>query len=192
MKVLGHWLQRDGGVDQCFNDTLKCIWKAFFANCAGAELSRLPFKARISLLLRSVVPILRFKWTRWPFTISKALHLDAIQRRMIGILLRLERRRDEPIDAYVRRRGRKAGDLQRTMGSWSNGWALAISNWADHLDRPRNAATWPAKLAALRSPEELVERRAANFGRPRTRSASGFVRKRWFESVPDARAWLRQ
>ena len=111
---------------------------------------------------------------------------------MIGILLRLERRRDEPIDAYVRRRGRKAGDLQRTMGSWSNGWALAISNWADHLDRPRNAATWLARLAALRSLEELVERRAANFGRPRTRSASGFVRKRWFESVPDARAWLRQ
>ena len=74
MKVLGHWLQRDGGVDQCFNDMLKCIWKAFFANCVGAELSRLLVKARITLLLPSVVPILRLKWTRWPFTISKALH----------------------------------------------------------------------------------------------------------------------
>ena len=192
MKVLGHWLQNDGATNFCFEESLQSIWRAFFANCAGAEVSRLSMRVRTTLLLRTVTPILRFKWTRWPFTTSKAIQLDAVQRRMIGILLCLRRQRDDPLDVYIRRRGRRAGELQRATGAWSKGWAQAVVNWGEHLKRPRNGATWAAMLAELRSPDELAERRAVNGGRPRTRSCGGFVRKRWWESVGDAQLWTQQ
>ena len=62
---------------------------------------------------------------------------------------------------------------------------MSISSWSEHLARDRNAASWPAMLSKLRTPDELAIRRA-EFWTPHTRIQSGFIRKRWFEAVYDA------
>ena len=189
MKVLGTWIQNDGGIDTCFAHAEKSIWGAFSANCAGANCSRLPMRARLGMLHRCVTPILRFKWTRWPFVIYRAQHLDSIQRRMYSMMLRIKMEVGETTQAYVRRRGRQVAGLQRQQGSWSKQWAQAVVSWSEHLARERNSATWAAKLSMCRTPEELAERRTFFDRRPRTRAVAGYVRKRWFESVTDAIVW---
>ena len=190
MKVLGHWIENDGAVDLCFRNTIQSAWKAFYANCIGIKTDQLPLKSKLAMVSRAVTPILRFKWTRWPFTYGRAEQLDALQRRMYGMMMRVQRHIDEPIGTFVRRRGRQTSSIQRSHGSWSKQWALALVGWSDHLGRPRNSATWPAMLAKLRSPLELAERRAAH-GRPQTRNASGYVCRRWYESVSIACDWTK-
>ena len=190
MKVLGSWIQHDGGIDTCFDEALGKAWRAFFANCAGANVERIPLSHKMTLIQRSVVPILRFKWSRWPFTIWRAQQMDAMQRRMYTIIMRLRRAVGQTVQSFVRSRGRKAADLQRSQGAWSKSWAHAILSWASHLERDRNSATWAAILASIRSPQELAERRAA-FASPFTRSVPGYIRRRWFESISIADEWLK-
>ena len=129
MRVLGHWLQNDGSIQLHFDEALQNAWNSFYANCAGVESSKLTLKTRLLMISRAVTPVLRFKWARWPFTTSRALQLDAVQRRMFGILLRLQRCPGQEIDAYVRRRGRCTADLQRQHGSWSAAWAKSVGGW---------------------------------------------------------------
>ena len=188
MKVLGHCLQNDGGIDACFDATVQSMWRAFYGNCVGVKTSRMSVKSRLALVSRTVTPILRYKWTRWPFTCCRAQRLDAIHRHMFGVMLRLERKRDESIDVYVRRRGRETGRLQKLHGSWSRQWAFGVVGWSEHLERERNSLTWAAMLSKLRTPTELAERRAQR-GRPSTRSCSGYIRRRWHESIATARVW---
>ena len=190
MKVLGHWLESDGGIRVCFDEAVKNAWTSFYANCAGLGHSKLSVNTRLTMLSRAVTPVLRFRWTRWPFTASRALQLDAMQRRMYGIVLRLERYAYEDIDAFVRRRGRRCAELQKQRGAWSIEWANGIIGWSAHLSRQRNAATWAAMVSSLRTPAELAERRAAH-GRPGTRVTGGYMCRRWFESVSDALLWAQ-
>ena len=186
--MLGHWLQDKGGINICFQSTIQSMWRAFYANCVGANAGKLPVKCRLASVSRAMDAVLRYKWTRWPFTCCRAQQLDAIQRHMYGVMLRLERKRDEPIDVYVRRRGKETAALQRLYGSWSRQWAFGVVGWSEHIERGRNCTTWPAMLSKLRTPTELAERRALT-GRPSTRTCSGYVRRRWFETVSFARAW---
>ena len=190
MKVLGSRIQSDGGIDTCFDEALGKAWRAFFANCAGANVDRFALSYKMTLIQRSVVPVLRFKWSRWPFTISRARQLDAMQRRMYSIVMRLRPEAGQTAQSFVRWRGRKAADLQRRQGAWSKSWAHAVLSWASHLERDRNSTTWAAMVSSIRSPQELAERRAA-FGSPFTRSAPGFICRRWFESLSVADEWSK-
>jgi len=182
MRVLGHYLQHDGSTDYCFDVTLKQCWKAFFANCMTRHSAQMPVTSRLSLLSRAVLPVLRFRWTRWPFTISRAQLLDGVQGRMLSIILGIRPLPDETPERFVRRRGTSISSLQKKIGYWGKRWASAVVGWAEHLERPRNASTWAARVSAVRSPFELEHRRQV-FGRPQTRMGSGFIRRRWFESV---------
>ena len=186
MKVLGTWVQNDGGIETCFAEALTSIWRAFFANCAGANVHGLPLRRKLDMVQRAVSPILRFKWTRWPFVAYRAGHLDSVQRKMFSIILGLRPGVGETMQQFVRRRGRSVGELQRQQGPWSTQWARAIVAWSEHLYRDRNANTWAAMVAKHRTPEELAERRAFFSQRPCTRSSGGYIKKRWFESVFDA------
>ena len=54
MKVLGHYVEHDGGTDICFDNTLGQCWKAFFGNCVSKHSGRMPVKARLGLVARLV------------------------------------------------------------------------------------------------------------------------------------------
>ena len=133
--------------------------------------------------------MLRFRWARWPFTATRALKLDQMQRHMLAIILNIRMFLDETAESFVRRRAAACSSVQKQMGYWSCFWAKAVVGWSDHLGRSRNCRTWAAKVALVRSPEELVERRFS-FGRPCTRICSGFIKRRWSESVSYARCFL--
>ena len=190
MLTLGHLLSSDGSVTDCVNATKRKLWAAFFPNCCCVDAKKMPVMRRIQLLKRAVEPVLRFRWTRWPFGSTRAKLIDGIQRRMIGIILGLQIGDYTP-EAFARRRARIVAQWQRKMGIWSEIWAKALCGWDDHLKRPRNCDTWPAHLRRLRTPEELSVRRLENGNRPATGSCSGWIFKRWFESVADAEDHLR-
>ena len=192
MEVLGHRLQNDCGIEFCFRTTCQSAWKAFFANCCCKDASRLPATVKISILKRAVEPVLRFRWTRWPFRKDHARRLETIQKQMLCIVSGIRPDADEEPAQFVRRRGRAVGELQRQMGSWASTWAFALISWMQHLERPRNASLWSAMLKDLRDPTELDVRRAMYSGRPCTRIIPGFMQRRWFESLQLAREWISQ
>jgi len=191
MRVLGHYLEYDGSTDFCFNTTVRQCWRAFFGNCTGRLSVKMPVPTRVALLAKAVVPILRFRWARWPFTASRGELLDGIQRRMLAIILRIRIEPDETPERFCRRRAREISALQRKCGYWSKMWAFAVVGWSEHLERPRNSSTWASRVAAVRTPGELAQRRAT-FGRPQTRIASGFIRRRWWESIDFAKETLNR
>ena len=96
----------------------------------------------------------------------------------------------ESVARFVVLRGMHAACLQRSMGLWSVAWAKAVLGWHRHLLRGRNGSTWAAVAANLRSPTELQQRRAFHGGRPGTRIQSGWIRKRWGESLCEAESYL--
>ena len=190
MRVLGHYLQHDGSTVSCFQHCVNSMWRAFFQNCAGRAASKLSVRSRCRLLNKAVLPILRFHCTRWPFSITRAAELDRIQRRMLSIILGCRPLPDEPIETFVRRRGREAGNFQRNIGCWSIIWASAVVKWSQHLRRRRNDRTWAAMLACVMDPDILLQRRSDFSGRPRTRASPGFIFKRWWEAVRDASTFV--
>ena len=114
--ALERFLQHDGGVNECFAHTLRQMWKAFWANCGCADARRFPLEQRLVLLTRAVVPVLRFRWTRWPFSISRAKHLDAAQRKMLKICVHVRPLPRETMEHFVGRRERLVGILQKDIG----------------------------------------------------------------------------
>ena len=162
----------------------------YFPNCARGVAKTLPLSRRLQLLRRAVVPVLRFRWTRWPFAVTRANELDALQKQMLVILVDMRFETGDSVSGFFIRRGRRVAALQRQMGKWSDEWARAVMSWDSHVSRERNSQCWPALTRDLRRPEELAERRLVR-GRPETRRLPGFVRMRWYESVGTARTWLR-
>ena len=170
----------------CLENTIGQMWKAFFANCVGKVAKKMSCAVRIKLLARAVLPILRCRWSRWAFTLSRADTLNGLQNRMVGIILDVRVLPGEAAADYARRRAGFTASVVRFTGRWGQLWARAVVSWAEHLERPRNAETWAAKLANVRSPDELAARRSL-WGRPATRVGSGWIKRRWWDGVPIAK-----
>ena len=70
--------------------------------------------------------------------------------------------------------------------------AKRVSDWAEHLERPRNHASLASILYHWHGADWLENRRLhPDFGgplRPGTRAASGFLCARWDESVLKVRS----
>jgi len=206
MDVLGHCLQNDCGIEACFQRAFQNAWKAFFANCCSRDAARFPVSARINLIKRSVEPVLRFRWTRWPFRKDHANKLDSMQRKMLCIISGIKPNGVESAEAFIHRRGRSVARLQRSIGSWGNAWAKALLLWDEPLQKienrhlwpaavrrfldPGNFDSWPSKLRGLLPPSQLALRRTFNNGRPSTRNTPGFIQRRWSESLEVATDWL--
>ena len=186
--ALGHILTADGAITKCYEQAVRAAWRSFWANVGAACLKRYSVKMKLARLDKFVLPIFRYRWTRWPYQVTMAAQLDALQRRMIGIVLSLRKLTDETPECFVRRRGRASAHVQRTTGQWSKKWAAVVS-WHEHVHRPRNNKAWIAGILHIRTPQELAFRRAST-GRPQCRSLPGFIRHRWFESVEAARSHL--
>ena len=185
MLVLGHILQNDGGVEECFQATIHKAWKAFFTTCGNSLLAKLPIKTRLQSMQRTVTPVIEFRCSRWPFTLTLARRLDAVQRKMIAIILNVHMLSTETPESFVKCCGRLAASHQRQIGSWSRRWAKRVCDWNDHIRRDRNAACWSHMLLTVRSPDELAQRRQVH-GRPQTRRFPGWCHARWTESVGSA------
>ena len=141
---IGHVLSADGSFALCFQQTLQSLWRAFFANCEPRH--RMPPIHRLLLMQRAIVPILRFRWTSWPFQRHRPRWLDLIQRLMICICLGLRMEADETVERFVNRRGRIVSAQQARLGKWSVLLAKAVTEWHRYVLRVRNRKTWSAQL----------------------------------------------
>ena len=147
----------------------------------------------MSLFNRCVTPVASFRFARWPFTIDRSKKLDAQQRRMIRLAVRVRRLSGETDELYCRRAAHVVSDVHFALTPWSLLWAVSTVNWASHLFRNTAGASWAANLLTLRSTSELEIRRALNSNRrPGTRSASGFMCRRWTDSVSTAISFIRK
>ena len=81
------------------------MWRAFFANYRKF----LRPNANFRLLWRSVLPCLDYWNSRWPAHADISLKVDAVQRKMIAIILRPKMRSEASVVAFVRRWNRLAG-----------------------------------------------------------------------------------
>ena len=142
-------------------------------------------KRHCLLLLRSAtLPVADQHMVRWPYTRTRAKTIDRLQRKMVGMCCRLVPLEDETVPEFALRRKRFASQLQEEMGAWSVRWARQVVRWYGHIQRDPNWS-WPSQLLAVRSADELAERRAI-WGRPRTRTNAGFLCARWVEAVQEA------
>ena len=147
-------------------------------------------------MTRAVTPVLRSRCSRWPVVQCVAKELDAIQTRMVAILMRARRQEHETMQQFVRRRNQMASRECGRAGRWSAMWFRRVIAWHDHLGRPANAASWPALLLHFRG-EELLQRTHAamgsssvHAGRTGTRAFPGVVRRRWHDGVAFAKTKL--
>jgi len=185
MKVLGQFIQNDGGIDYDVSEASKSAWASFWRNAGVAHARRLPLIIRLNLIDRATLPTLSQRVARWPFTKDKAATLDALQRKMIGVCVRHPVLLDDTPESYMRRKRKIISQLQRQRGSWSALWASRVVSWRDHCERNDNMA-WFGHLLKIRTPEELQLRRAVHAGCSATRAESGHIRPRWCEHVSAA------
>jgi len=199
--VLGHVLQDSGSIRACWKRTRTLMWKAFWANPGSKHAHRLSPGQRLKLLGKAVVPQLDCRCTRWPPQRTIAGELDSMQRKMTATAMRISMHPGEGAPEYVRRRGRAAARHCKLAGNWSQRWFKRVVNWHDHLERPRNAHTWPAKTLHHNDREWLMRRRASllsdsrssdscTAGRTNTRVFSGCVHMRWDDGVEFGRSQL--
>eukprot|EP00969_Alexandrium_andersonii_P064360 2834930-Alexandrium_andersonii.AAC.1 len=120
MKVLGHWLQNDGGIRFDWLATKQSMWRAFWATAGLKSRAQLPLYAKLRLLSRSVLPILDFRSSKWPPQQMVAREMDQLQRKMVSILMAVRPLPLEDPVAYKRRRHRLASNQCRRVGLWSH------------------------------------------------------------------------
>ena len=162
------------------------MWKAYFANVRRL-LGR---QCNLQLLDRAVMPVFDYRNTRWPPHAQLELEIDRLQRKMIAGIIRPRMQVDETPADFVRRRRRIGGVAARKAGLWSARHCTRVLDWRDHLDRPRNEASWAAILLHYRGFQWLMEQRLQHGGsvlrgRTGTRVASGNVANGWHDGVRD-------
>ena len=170
------------------------MWRAFWAKPASKEASHLSLDDRIRLLTKTLTPQLDFRCSRWPPQRLIATELDRTQRKMTATLLNVPHLPCEPIEEYVRRRGRISAKVCKDHGLWSTRWFSRATRWDSHLSRDRNIASWAARLRTFRDRDWFIQRRmqlapsdgwsaSVHAGRTETRSFAGCVHTRWHDGI---------
>ena len=90
-KTLGHRLDDGRGVRSCTGYVFAVMIKAFFGNTTRGLLKS-SHAAKLRFLRTAICAIARFRWTRWPYTLSLAIRIDALQRRFLYRLFPVRRR----------------------------------------------------------------------------------------------------
>jgi hypothetical protein len=203
--VLGHAIQSGGSVRACWTRARASMWKSFWANPGSKAATALPHSNRLALMGRAVLPQLSFRCSRWPPQRQVACEIDHLQQKMTACLMRPSRKPGEEAADYVRRRGRLARKVCVEQGVWSHKWFGRATQWDDHLARPQNFHSWPAKLREHKGKQWLMERRASFAptvasrdssssilaGRTGTRSFRGKVNTRWHDGIDFARSCVQ-
>ena len=108
---------------------------------------------------RSILPVLRLRWTGWPFGKGIAQKIDALQNRLIGTLLDVQMLPAEELPEYIRRRAHLASAFSSVQGAWSTRWAADIKTWDSHCRWNTSGAIWTNALMQIATPSELIRRR---------------------------------
>ena len=178
-------------IDGCFAQTVRSAWKAFWGNIGKPQFKSFSFKLKKRRIETLVLPILKFRMTRWPWTLTKANSLDQIRRKLYSVVLLLKPHSDESWECFTRRKRRILNFHIPVQKRWSVIWAQRIVQWHQHVLRNTNNHCWSHRIYSLRSAQELHDRRVASgVNRPQVRAQAGFSAMRWSESIYAAYAFL--
>jgi len=188
--ALGHFIGDNGGIEFCYTEAVKEAWKAYWRNASRRSAQKLPNIMRAKRLNRMVLPVIRYRWTRWPWTLWRARLLDKLQRKMISMCISYLPQASAESSDYFRGRAKFAGNLAKQAGCWSTLWATDVVKWDEHRHRERNRWSWGNVLLKVRPRDELAWRRASFNGRPRTRACQGWACRRWHDGLEEAKTFL--
>ena len=132
---LGYIVQHDGGVRSAWARCRAKIWQRFFAICKEPGWARLSLSRKCNHIERSIWSLLSFYCGTWPPQRQIAAEVDAVQRRMFAITLKVRPILGEPCITFVRRRNRVAREACVSTGLWSDRWFRKAQNWDQHLRR---------------------------------------------------------
>ena len=159
MKILGHKLHYSGSMKPDFTECADKLWKSFWANAGKRSVSRLAMSAKLALVQRSTLPVLAFRWSKWPFFKARCKEIDAIQSKMVRCCLALRPEDGETAECFCRRRNRLAASHIQGIGKWSGRWATDITKWFRHIAR-NHCNAWHGHLWNILTPSESDIRRA--------------------------------
>ena len=185
-RVLGHHLDEAGSSRTCSTHALTAMSKAFFANLSpGLRTSSMATKLRF---LRSCIcTIAKFRWARWPYTVTLASKLDASQRRFLYSLFPISPASNESLEDFFARRHRTAARLASSTGKWSDMWAADLSSWHSHVVRAHDTHAWSPHILKWRGHDWLRLQRlwhsSVGESRTNTRAYRGCVHRRWEEGL---------
>ena len=118
--------------------------------------------------------IASFRWSRWPYTKTYGVKLDALQRKFLTALMQIKNKPGEPYDAFVQRRHISGGHLATACGRWSQAWASSVTSWDAHVQRAHDTNAWSHALLDWQPDAWLTLQRflfsALHESRTRTRS----------------------
>ena len=202
LDLLGDIITDNCSTAEPFKIASRLCWSAFFAKLSHEGYRTLSGPLKAVQIDKFILPVLRSRWTGWPFGKVMAQKIDALQNRMIGALLDVHMQPAEDLPDYIRRRAHLASAFSAGQGAWSTRWAADIKNWDVHCRRNTSSAIWTNALLKLGAPSELIRRRAqfalssrswtCFAGRTDTRRAPGYVPIRREDSIDAATEYLLQ
>ena len=180
LKVLGHVLQDNGGINECYAKVTAAMQRCLFANLAQG-LRRATPAGRARFLDGCVLAVGRARFARWPWQRALAAELDTFQRAAIASAEGLRPEAGEDWARYSERRAATTRRLATSAGAWSRAWASSVTTWNQHLVRGHDPGAWtPTLLTASRT--QTVRRTTS--GRPRTRWREGLEAALSLETQP--------
>ena len=190
MKSLGHHLQDDNGINDCFKAVTGAMWRSFYGNLTQGLLSSSE-KVKARFLNANILAVASSRWARWPYQKSYGSGLDSIQRKMLAHLLQIKPAEGEPFDAFVQRRHIICGHKASSVGRWSSKWAQGVVNWSEHVERRHDPKAWSHTALGWHDSQWLHFRRliesSIGESRTRTRCIRGAPQRRWEEGLQLAR-----
>lgn len=109
--VLGHVVQNTGASCACVNNAINAAWRVFWANIHCKRARNLATMHKLRMFDRFVTPVLRFRWSRWPFNKSLADRLDRTQCKMYRSVFKLVRLPLETDATFFRRSAKYVASL---------------------------------------------------------------------------------
>ena len=187
LECLGHLISDDCSVTADWQRTRQNMLASFWVNVAHRSLTSAPLSLKLRQLDRCVRPLLDFRCTRWPPVADQLRQEDALQRKMLCILQRVQPKQDETFEAFCQRRRALSTRLASKRGRWSDRHIKRCAEWREHLQREHNLDSWPAQLLQFNDAQWLgivraVRKCAARQGTG-TRTSAGAPQARWEEAL---------
>ena len=150
MNILGNMLQHNGECNEAWAKAKHETRKRWFRNCCVKKASRLSTTARLALVDKTLKPFLQYRMASMPFGKDRAAQLRRIQRWLVEQSCGLQKRLEEDVVAFVRRRHREAAKIMNAR-QWDLDWAKSSLALHAHVVRNTGRRLWAAPLLQTRN-----------------------------------------
>ena len=160
LRALGHVLSCTGHCGRCIQDTIGCLWRAFWANSKLLRCRRASLESRLRAWDIISAGILEYRCTRWPPTKTGFKIINSAQFKITCAIAALQPSSGETAGSFCVRRGRVLSTAIRHHSRlWSLRWAVRVQSWLEHCHR--HPETLTAQLLRCQDSVWLMQRRHA-------------------------------